>query len=221
MLPQLLPSLVMRWRWGSELSLALISTISLSFALFGGLILHALRRTHYDHDESLTVPMLWRMARQKWVSAVPLRQLLIWIGEALLALVTALGAVVVMVQSGQSLTSALHMPQVLAGLLVLAVATSLPNTIVAFILARTDREASCVEEIFSSNSINATLGIALPVLFWHSVVHDQLLLWLDAPLMVVLTLAGLLCVLRRRVDRIVGALLLLSYVAWVIVHVLV
>ncbi len=113
------------------------------------------------------------------------------------------------------------MPQVLAGLLVLAVATSLPNTIVAFILARTDREASCVEEIFSSNSINATLGIALPVLFWHSVVHDQLLLWLDAPLMVVLTLAGLLCVLRRRVDRIVGALLLLSYVAWVIVHVLV
>ncbi len=190
-------------------------------ALFGGLILHALRRTHYDHDESLTVPMLWRMARQKWVSAVPLRQLLIWIGEALLALVTALGAVVVMVQSGQSLTSALHMPQVLAGLLVLAVATSLPNTIVAFILARTDREASCVEEIFSSNSINATLGIALPVLFWHSVVHDQLLLWLDAPLMVVLTLAGLLCVLRRRVDRIVGALLLLSYVAWVIVHVLV
>jgi cation:H+ antiporter len=189
-------------------------------ALFGGLSLHALRRTHHDHDESLTVPVIRRMAQQKWVSTVPLRQLLIWIGEALLALVTALGAVVVMVQAGQSLTLDLHMPKVLAGLLVLAVATSLPNTIVAFILARTDREASCVEEIFSSNSINATLGIAVPLLFWHSIVHDQLLLWLDAPLMVVLTLAGLLCVVRRRVDRIVGALLLLSYVVWVIVHVL-
>ncbi len=189
-------------------------------ALFGGLILHALRRTHHDHDESLPIPMIRRMAQQKRVSTVPLRQLLIWIAEALLALVTALGAVVVMVQAGQNLAQDLHMPPVLTGLLVLAIATSLPNTIVAFMLARTDREASCVEEIFSSNSINATLGIAVPLLFWHNMLHDQLLLWLDAPLMVILTLVALLCVLRRRVDRVVGALLLLSYVAWMIVHML-
>ena len=218
----LLPGTPLASRFRAPLLFTILLTIAIvtMVALFGGLIIHALRRTHHDHDESLTVPMIRRMAQQKWVSTVPPGQLLIWIGEALLALVIALGAVVVMVQAGQSLTLDLHMPQILAGLLVLAVATSLPNTIVAFMLARTDREASCVEEIFSSNSINATLGIAIPLLFWHNILHDQLLLWLDAPLMVVLTLVALLCVLRRRVDRVVGTLLLLSYVAWVIVHIL-
>ena len=144
-----------------------------------------------------------------------------WIGEGVLALVIALGGVVVMVQSGQALTTALHMPDVLAGLLVLAVATSLPNTVVAFGLARTDREVACVEEIFSSNSINAALGIALPLLFWRDMLHDHILLFLDGPLMVALTLVALLCVLRRRVSRITAVLLFLVYVGWVVAHVFV
>ena len=49
-----------------------------------------------------------------------------------------------MVQSGQTLTNLLHMPPVLAGLLVLAVATSLPNLVVAFLLAlRKSRKCLC------------------------------------------------------------------------------
>jgi len=113
------------------------------------------------------------------------------------------------------------MPAVLAGLLVLAVATSLPNTVVAFMFARANRETACVEEIFSSNSINATLGIAVPLLFfWHDTLHDMLLLVLDAPLMVGLTLAALLCVIARRINRVMGGVLLLVYVLWVVVHVL-
>ena len=126
-----------------------------------------------------------------------------------------------MVQSGQGLTTALHMPEVLAGLLVLAVATSLPNTVVAFGLARTDREMACVEEIFSSNSINAALGIALPLLFWRDLLHDRVLLFLDGPLMAALTLTALFCVFRRRISRVTAVLLLLVYVAWVVVHVFV
>ena len=125
-----------------------------------------------------------------------------------------------MVQSGQELTLELGIPQVLAGLLILAVATSLPNTVVAFSLARTDRETECVEEIFSSNSINAALGIALPLLFWHLVLHDRILLFLDAPLAVLLTLGALFGVLRQRMGRAVGLLLLLVYAAWIVVHLL-
>ena len=135
-------------------------------------------------------------------------------------MIIALGGVVVMVQSGQALTIDLHIPDVLAGLLVLAVATSLPNTVVAYRLARTDREVACVEEIFSSNSINATLGVVLPLLFWHDMVHDRILLLLDGPLMIALTLGALLCVLRRRVLRATGVVLLLVYAAWVLVHAL-
>ena len=52
-------------------------------------------------------------------------------GEVVLALVIALLGVVVMVQSGQTVSTAVHVPQVFTGLVVLAIATSLPNTVVA------------------------------------------------------------------------------------------
>jgi cation:H+ antiporter len=139
-------------------------------------------------------------------------------GEIALALALALGGVLAMVQSGQTLTTDLRIPGVLAGLLVLAVATSMPNTVVAVILASTGRAAASVEEIFSSNSINAALGIALPLLFWRVAPIDQLLIMLDTPMMLALTLGALLCVLRGRVSRAVGVLFLLSYAGWVSIH---
>ncbi len=225
-------------------SLLVIAATILALAIFGALVLHVFKRPHPGHtyppdrvpQESPpgqpqglhTVP---QTASPPYSSALaptlpPLsnarpykRSLLRWIGEALLALLIALGGVVVLVQSGQELTLALHMPQVLAGLLVLAVATSLPNTVVAVSLVRTGRAAACVEEVFSSNSINAALGIALPLLIWHQLLNDHLLLILDAPLMVVLTLGALLAVLTGRLQRQLGVLLLLVYAIWVIVHV--
>ena len=102
--------------------------------------------------------------------------------------------------------------------MILAVATSLPNTVVAFTLARTDRASACVEEVLSSNSINAALGIALPLLLWQSVKPDLLLVFLDAPLMVVLTLTALISALRQRVSHLTGFLLVLVYVCWVVMH---
>ncbi len=144
-----------------------------------------------------------------------------WLGEMVLALAITLTGVVVMVQTGQTLTNLLHIHPVLAGLLVLAVATSLPNLVVAFLLARANQESACVEEVFSSNSINATLGIALPILFWHEALSDTLLLRLDTPLMVALTLGALLCVRWQRVSRLAGVLLLLTYGVWVVIHMMV
>jgi len=138
--------------------------------------------------------------------------------EAVLALAVALGGVVIMVQTGQDLTTRLHMAPVLAGLLVLAVATSLPNTVVALSLVRTGRAAACVEEVFSSNSVNAALGIALPLLFWHQGTDDTLLLVLDVPLMVLLLLWAFLCARRGKFGYAAGAGLLVSYVLWVGLH---
>ncbi len=191
--------------------LLLIAVTVLALLLFSALVWHVFQRPHHAHHK---VP-----ERSSTPSrARPSLQLTRWIGEALLALLIALGGVVVMVQSAQKLTLALQMPQVLAGLLVLAVATSLPNTVVAVSLVRTGRAVACVEEVFSSNSINAALGIALPLLIWHSLLHDRLLLILDAPLMVMLTLGALLAVLTGRVHRSVGVLLLLVYALWVVAH---
>ena len=191
----------------------LIIAIILTIAIFISLVLHIVRRSHPPHTEAT-------VKQEVTLKTTPslLRRL---IAEIVLALVIALGGVIVMVQSGQQLTADLHMPAVLAGLLVLAVATSLPNTVVAVILVRTDRVAACVEEIFSSKSINAALGIALPLLLWRTLLQDHLLLLLDGPFIIVLTLGIIVCIRIGRVNRVVGLLLLLSYAVWVGLHLLV
>ena len=192
--------------------LPLFIAVLLTLGIFSSLALHIVKRPHPPRAEAM-------VEQETTLKAMPV-SLVRLLGEVLLALAVALGGVVVMVQSGQLLTGILHMPPVLAGLLVLAVATSLPNTVVAVSLVRTHRTAACVEEIFSSNSINAALGIALPLLLWHELVQDHLLLFLDGPLMVLLTLSALLCVYTGRASRVVGVLFLLSYAVWVGVHVL-
>ncbi len=77
-----------------------------------------------------------------------------------------------MVQTGQAFAADIHLSQAILGLVVLAVATSLPNTVVAFTLARSVGASACVEEVLSSNSINATLGMAFPLLLWQPIHSD-------------------------------------------------
>jgi len=191
----------------------LILALILTIAIFSSLVLHIVKRPHPSRTRSIVNQEVTLKT-----SPASLKRL---ITEVLLALVIALGGVIVMVQSGEQLTADVHMPAVLAGLLVLAVATSLPNTVVAVILVRTGRMAACVEEIFSSNSINAALGIALPLLLWRTLLQDHLLLTLDAPLILLLTLGMIVCIRMRRLNRIVGLFLLLSYAVWVGIHLLV
>lgn len=188
----------------------LLAALLLELGLFAAFIWHIVHRPHPEREEP-------HVPERRATRRPSLARLLI---ETLLALILALGGVIVMVQSGQDLTSRMHMAPALAGLLVLAVATSLPNTVVAIILVRTGRAAACVEEVFSSNSVNAALGIALPLLFWYQALQDQLLLLLDAPLMVLVSLWTLLCIKRGGLHRLTGALLLLCYLAWVVMHLL-
>jgi cation:H+ antiporter len=192
---------------------ALLLALVLTGFIFGFFVYHIVQRPHPPHTRSLTQ----QEEPEPASTGVSLIRL---IAEVLVALVIALGGVIVMVQSGEQLTADVHMPPVLAGLVVLAVATSLPNTVVAVILVRTGRIAACVEEIFSSNSINASLGIALPLVFWHTLLQDHLLLVLDGPFLVALTVGTIACLRISRLNRIIGLLLLLSYVVWVGLHLL-
>lgn len=188
--------------------LLLLSSI-VSLGVFSALLVHIIRRTH--GGEGTTV-------HHHEVKRKALRSMLRLSGEILLTLAMALGGVLVMVQSGQTLTADLHMPSVLAGLLVLAVATSLPNTVVAVSLVRTGEAAACVEEVYSSGSINAALGIVLPLLFFQDTLNDQFLLLLDAPLTLALTLYTLFFVLKGRLSRGMGMLLLVIYICWALVR---
>ena len=193
---------------GISHALLLLSSI-LALGVFSALVVHILRRTHGGEGTTLHHHDLKRKA--------PLSVLRLS-SEVMFTLVIALGGVLVMIQSGQTLTTDLHMPSILAGLLVLAVATSLPNTVVAVSLVRTGEAAACIEEVYSSGSINAALGIVLPLLFWQGMLNDRFLLLLDAPLTLALILYALIFVLRGRLSRGMGVLLLATYVAWVLVR---
>jgi Ca2+/Na+ antiporter len=196
----------------------------LTLSIFGALSTHALRHVHDHSVVETTSPGLLDISTDTQGSIFQNRTRLLsgirYMGQALLALAISLGGVIVMVESGQDFAVKVNLPQVILGLIILAVATSLPNTVVAFSLARTHRAVTCIEEVFSSNSINAALGIALPLLLWSGPQHDPWLLWLDTPLMATLTAIALLCVLRQRISRPVAVLLLLVYVVWVVVHIL-
>lgn len=217
LLAWLLPGSPLMQRIGVTSLAATVLLITIAFvvlALFALFVLHIARRAHPAHAGK---PPSHETAANQDAKQLSQSRL---VAEIVLALALALGGVVVMVQSGQALTSELHLPRALAGLLVLAVATSLPNAVVVIILARTGRATACFEEIFSSNSINAALGVALPLLFWHTALDDGLLLILDAPLMVALTLAVLLCVQSGRISRAGGFFFLLCYALWVVAHML-
>lgn len=190
----------------------LLAALVVVLWIFSALIVHILRRSHPAPASSLATHS------QTHLSTSPPVRVFRVSGEVALSLVVALMGVVVMVQSGQTVATDLHLPQALTGLVVLAVATSLPNTVVAVSLARTGEAAASVEEIFSSNSINAALGIALPLLFWQGVLHGRSILYLDMPLTILLTLGMFAGVFRRRMSRTFGVVVLCIYAAWVIVH---
>ena len=195
----------------SRFSAILLSlTRVLVLGIFGALLVHILRRSH--GSAGTTLHHHEHPAPKAPLSLVRLGS------EIIFTLAIALGGVLVMVQSGQTLTADLHLPSVLAGLLVLAVATSLPNTVVAVSLVRTGEAAACIEEVCSSGSINIALGIVLPLLFWQGVLGDRFLLILDMPLALALVAGVLLFILRGRLSRGFGSLLLATYVAWVVLR---
>lgn len=213
----LLSFVVIAWLPG-EPSLSTIHTTHIALLLaalgtlgiFGAFLLHLIRRSRggegtslHPHDHSKREAS-WSMLRLG--------------SEIIFTLVVALGGVLVMVQSGQTMTADVHMPSVLAGLLVLAVATSLPNTVVAISLVRTGEAAACIEEVCNSGSINTVLGIVLPLVFWPGFLKDRFVLFLDAPLTLVLAIGVFFWVVRGRISRIAGALLLVTYMAWVLLR---
>lgn len=188
----------------------LVLTSVLVLVIFGAFLLHVIRNPRGKAGTSL---------HHDYPKPISSFSLLLLGSEVLFTLVIALGGVLAMVQSGQMLTADLHMPSILAGLFVLAVATSLPNTVVAVSLVRTGEAAACVEEICSSGSINIALGIVLPLLFWQGALLDHFLLLLDEPLLLVLTTGLLFCIVRGRVSRGLGVLLLSTYVTWMMMRI--
>lgn len=87
----------------------------------------------------------------------------------LLAIPPAVAAIVLgsigMVHASLQLGDRVGLPQVLVGVLLLAVLTSLPNAYTGIRLGRAGRGSALVSETTNSNTINLVGGIAVPALF--------------------------------------------------------
>jgi cation:H+ antiporter len=131
----------------------------------------------------------------------------------LAALVVIVGGSALMVESALRLADRWSVPKYLAGVLVLAVLTSLPNAFTGIRLGLQGRGSALLSETLNSNTINLVAGIAIPALvlslgeFSGLVAFD--LAWLIGMTIVVLTLLFL------GLSRAGGALVAALYLVFV------
>lgn len=136
----------------------------------------------------------------------------------LLRAVTATCGVVLcsflLVQTSIAIIHAGHFPEDVLGVLVLPVATSLPNTWAALSLARQGLGDALVAAAFSSNSINLVCGVAIPSLFIQ-LSPSALEKFFDGPYLMCMTLvAAVLLLTGSRIRRGEGAFIVAMYVAF-------
>jgi len=148
-------------------------------------------------------------------------------GEAVLVpalmLVPALAIIVLgstgMVESALNLAHRWSVPDVIVGILVLAILTSIPNAFTAARLAFQRRGSAVVSETFNSNTTNLAFGIALPALF-ISIGSTSDLSRFDLGWLLLMTLVALAVFARRGgVTRSGGAAILLLYAVFVAVQI--
>jgi cation:H+ antiporter len=148
-------------------------------------------------------------------------------GEAVLVpalmLVPALAIIVLgstgMVESALNLAHRWGVPDVIVGILVLAILTSIPNAFTAARLAFQGRGAAVVSETLNSNTTNLVFGIALPALF-ISIGSTAALTRFDLGWLLLMTLAAIALFARRGgVTRSGGVAILLLYAVFVTVQI--
>src|SRR5207248_8174291 len=86
-----------------------------------------------------------------------------------LTILPALAIIVVgsigMVDAALRLSERWSVPDVIVGIIVLAILTSLPNAFTAVRLAFQGRGSALVSETLNSNTVNLVFGVAIPALF--------------------------------------------------------
>jgi cation:H+ antiporter len=148
-------------------------------------------------------------------------------GEAVLVpalmLLPALAIIVVgstgMVESALNLAHRWSVPDVIVGILVLAILTSIPNAFTAARLAFQRRGAAVVSETLNSNTTNLVFGITVPALF-VSLGSTAALTKFDLGWLLLMTLVAIALFARRGgVTRSGGVAILLLYVVFVAVQI--
>jgi cation:H+ antiporter len=124
-----------------------------------------------------------------------------------------------MVDSALRLAHRWSVPEVIVGIVVLAVLTSLPNAYTAARLALQGRGSALVSETLNSNTTNLVFGISVPALF-ITIGSTSALTGFDLSWLLLLNVVVLVLLARRRgVGRSEGAAILLLYAVFVVVQI--
>jgi cation:H+ antiporter len=125
-----------------------------------------------------------------------------------------------LVQATLVLAQGWHLPYALVGGVILASLTSLPNAYTAAHLARRERGAAVVSATVNSNTINLVIGLALPSLL-IGMGSAARAVGLELGWLLGMTVIGLLLLLPAKgMTRVGGAVMIILYLVFVVVHVL-
>ena len=131
-----------------------------------------------------------------------------------LMLLPALAIIIVgstgMVDSALRLAHRWSVPDVIVGIVVLAILTSLPNALTAARLGLQGRGSALVSETLNSNTVNLVFGVAIPA-FFVTIASTSALTGFDLGWLLLMTVLALALLARRAgVGRSGGAAILLD-----------
>lgn len=136
------------------------------------------------------------------------------------ALVAVIVASAVMERAGATLGGHFRVPGIVVGGIVLATVTSVPNAVAGVYLARRRRGAATLSTAFNSNALNSTAGFLFPAAILGIGGLSGHVMLVAAWYVVMSILLAVAAFVRSGIDRVVGAAIVASYLAFVAVLVL-
>ena len=168
--------------------------------------LYLFNRYQQDHPKDKVAPL----------ANMSLKTGIIWLVVGLIAL--ALGSRI-LVGGAVYIATSLGVSEMIIGLTIIAIGTSLPELAASIMSARKGQHGIALGNIIGSNIFNLLGVMAIPALI-SPVIIEANALWRDYGLMLLLTLFLLALGFKARhggaISRIVGSLLLLTYVMYML-----
>ena len=184
----------------------------LLLAVFGGLIAWSIVAARGQHRDTLAV----ETATELHAGAMPLRRALLWLGLGLLVLV---GSSRLLVWGAVTIAQTLGVSDVVIGLTVVAIGTSLPELASCVVAARKGEDDIALGNVLGSCLFNTLAVVGLAGTIAPMDIEPSLLMR-DLPMMAGLTI--LLFVMGwgfrgpGRINRVEGSLLVLAYLGYTV-----
>lgn len=126
-----------------------------------------------------------------------------------------------LVYSGTGIGEILGIPEMVMGLFVLAIGTSIPELVVTFSSAMKGLHDLSIGTVLGSNTFNILIGIGVPALILNVPV-EPLSLYFDAPVMIFVTVLLLLFIKKdMKLTRVNGLILLATYITYAVIRIFV